>query len=203
MGNVKLYAPVPRLADDATLLLWEPWRAEIEVNPHDAGKCEDYSIAVFLHPFGNSLLPPVPVHHANRSLSCLWVADAIVGKGLDAAGNSVLVELPTLEIGHDTIDKARKPFEYYGVTATNDWLRFPLRLVTAPMRVKVTVTTKCPDCRGSLVYGDRNCSVCANSGTTSIATTVSLPSLVVRHPLFPCEAEGVWSSMEKLQENKP
>ena len=202
----------------STLLLWEPWRVEVFLVGDIRGDSETKSIAV-------SFLP-IPVHHAARSLSCLLVAGekcecddgfiedrsgefvhsskcpechgtgyvGTIGEGRDAAGNSVLVELPPLEI-----ELVSKNIEEPGIGLPSR----SHRLVTAPMRVKVTVTTKCPDCRGSLVYGDRNCSVCANSGTTSIATTVSLPSLVVRHPLFPCEAEGVWSSMEKLQENKP
>jgi hypothetical protein len=185
MGSVKLYARVPKLADDAAVLLWEPWRAEIEVNPHDAGKCEDYSIAV--------TFPPIQVHHATKSLSCLWVASedcpkchgtgdawndkayeaspclvcgtkGIVGptgEGRDAAGNSVRLELPPLEIGFE-LDK------------TWEYPTEPPRLVTAPMQVKVTL------------------------GFRNLATTVSMPAQVVRHPLFQAEGDGVWSSVGEL-----
>jgi hypothetical protein len=228
MGSVKLYAPVPKLADDATVLLWEPWRAEINVEQecHDDSQELAGEKSLVRHgPFGESSgisvsFLPIPVHHANRRLSCLWVsgqkcercngdgkahgadrpfewsADVDYGKcvvckgngyfgttseGRDAAGNSVRLELGPVEIG----------FEF---SPLNDILPiFPPCLVTAPMRVKVTVTL--PDWKYR--SEDRKAEVAT---LRTLTTTVSLPSLAVRHPMFPCEGEGVWSELGELKE---
>jgi hypothetical protein len=207
MGNVKLYARVPKLADDAEVLLWEPWRAVAHVEGIGIWNTE---IA----------FPPIPVHHANRSLSCLWVASedcpkchgtgdawndkayeaspclvcgtkGIVGptgEGRDATGNSVRLELPPLEIGYLVTQKTvrnedRGSFNY-GAAGYMDCLQWPPRLVTAPMQVKMTVKMS----GGNLTVNP-----------WPYLFTVSLPARAVRHPLFPCEGEGVWSQTVELK----
>jgi hypothetical protein len=246
----KLLASAP-----ATMLLWEPWRCEYTeesshpINKHDA-------ITKFLE-FAVSF-PTFPVHHANRSLSALWVAGqecercnsrkdrlmdrvmadpqtleliqkrleddvmiehgkfeddqiidvqpckichgtryiGITGEGRDAAGNSVRLELPVVKIGYLVTQKTvrnedRGSFNY-GAAGYMDCLQWPPRLITAPMQVKVRLRMADPKQR--LYVGETRWEL-----ADYVSATVSLPSLVVRHPLFPCEGEGAWSESGELK----
>ena len=124
---------------------------------------------------------PCKICHGTRYIG-------ITGEGRDAAGNSVRLELPVVKIGYLVTQKTvrnedRGSFNY-GAAGYMDCLQWPPRLVTAPMQVKMTVKMS----GGNLTVNP-----------WPYLFTVSLPARAVRHPLFPCEGEGVWSQTVELK----
>jgi hypothetical protein len=202
---VKLLSSAP-----STLLLWEPWEAGIFIE--EWGQYEGRSNFKILASF-----PPTTVHPIGKSLSSLWVAGqkcdrcggnglwvisphgpgghsshpcnfckgtgyGTTGEGRDQSGNSVKIELGPVEIG-------------FAIFPNNPLLgdrmdfKWPPRLVTRPMRAKVTV-----ELSGKKIWSFSEATI----GARTLSCTVDLPSMAIQHPLFPVESEGV-SSVGNLE----